>query len=123
MTPPNTYDILGNPQIPSLIPYFSSDLSSKMTFWERSLNLFYYIMDYKNRRDTLNILDEMAKNIFGQDLPFIGDIERKIDLVLVNSHPAIDFPELLLPNVIQVGGLQVKEPKPLPEVKILETKC
>ncbi|XP_026462537.1 UDP-glucuronosyltransferase 2B17-like [Ctenocephalides felis] len=115
MTPPNTYDILGNPQVPSLIPYYSTDFSGDMSFWQRSLNLFYYFMDYRNRRRTMNILDPMAREVFGQDLPFIGDLEREIDLVLVNSHSGMDLPELLLPNVIQVGGLQVKEPKKLPE--------
>lgn len=118
MTPPNTYDIIGNPQFPSLIPYYSTDFSEGMNFWQRTLNLFYYIMDYRTRRETLDILDEKAKSVFGQDLPFIGDLENKIDLVLVNSHPAIDLPELLLPNVIQVGGLQVQEPKPLHQVLI-----
>lgn len=66
----------------------------------------------------MNILDPMAREVFGQDLPFIGDLEREIDLVLVNSHSGMDLPELLLPNVIQVGGLQVNEPKKLPEVRV-----
>jgi glucuronosyltransferase len=39
-------------------------------------------------------------------------------LMLVNTHPAIDFPEPMPPNVIPVAGLQIKVPKPLPEVRI-----
>lgn len=35
-------------------------------------------------------------------------------LAFVNSHPAINYPESLPPNVIEVGGMHIKDPKPLP---------
>lgn len=57
----------------------------------------------------------MARKLFGPDYPYLGDLEFKTSIVLVNSHPSIDFPEALPPNIIPVGGLQVKEPEPLPE--------
>lgn len=34
-------------------------------------------------------------------------------MAFVNSNPVIDFAESLPPNVIEVGGLQIKEPQPL----------
>lgn len=58
----------------------------------------------------------MAKQVFGNDYPYMGDLELKTIIALVNSHPAIDFPEPLAPNIIAVGGLQVMDPKPLPSV-------
>lgn len=61
----------------------------------------------------------MAKKVFGSDYPYMGDLEYKTVIALVNSHPAIDFPEPLGPNVIPVGGLQILEPKPLPKVYII----
>lgn len=36
--------------------------------------------------------------------------------MLVNTDNAINNPEPLQPNMIQVGGLQINEPKPLPKV-------
>lgn len=56
----------------------------------------------------------MAVKRFGPDLPFVGDLERMSVLALVNTHPAFDYPEPLPPNVIAVGGLQVRPPQPLP---------
>lgn len=55
------------------------------------------------------------RKIFGSDLPYAGDLEKLIVLMLVNSNPAVDYPDNNPPNIIQVGGMQIKEPKPLPK--------
>lgn len=34
--------------------------------------------------------------------------------MLINSHPAVDYPRLLPPSFIEVGGFHIKNPKPLP---------
>lgn len=64
------------------------------------------------------VINEMAHEVFGSDLPDVRDLEKKIVLALVNAHPSVDLPEPLGPNVIPVGGLQVRDPPhPLPKVK------
>lgn len=60
-------------------------------------------------------MQRMATKIFGPDLPNLGELERKSVLGFVNSHPTVDIPEPLPPNVIAVGGLQVRPAKPLPQ--------
>jgi hypothetical protein len=62
----------------------------------------------------------MEKNVrkrLNFDFPSLSDLEKKTALMLVNTNNAVDFQEPLQPNVIQVGGLQISEPKKLPEVK------
>lgn len=117
MTPPNTYELTGNPVVPSLLPFYSSFFPGDMNFWQRSLNVYYYALDSYYRRLAVENVDQMARVYFGNNLPYLGDLEKRLELALVNSHPGMDLPELLLPNTIQVGGLQVKEPKSLPEVR------
>lgn len=51
------------------------------------------------------------KEIFGPNTPYADDLDKKAVLMLVNSHPAVDYPESLPQNIIQVGGLQIKETK------------
>ena len=34
--------------------------------------------------------------------------------MLINSHPAIDYPRLLPPTFLEVGGFHIARPKPLP---------
>lgn len=53
-------------------------------------------------------LHAMATQVFGNDLPYVGDLERHTVIALVNAHPVFDVPEPLPPNVIAVGGLQVR---------------
>ena len=53
--------------------------------------------------------------------PPIDKIVQNIEFIMVNSNEFVDYPRLLPPNVLQVGGLQMREPKPLPEVQIKDT--
>ncbi|KAL7028606.1 hypothetical protein ACKWTF_005919 [Chironomus riparius] len=53
------------------------------------------------------------KEIYGSDLPYAGDLEKHTKIALVNSHSAIEFGESLPPNVIEIGGMQIAEPKPV----------
>lgn len=63
-------------------------------------------------------MEEKIRARFGfSDFPPLNVLEQKTSLTLVNSHNAIDFPEALQPNMVQVGGLQITEPKKLPEVR------
>lgn len=50
------------------------------------------------------------------DLPSLAELEKKTEIALVNSDPVVDYSEPLPLKVIQVGGLQIKEPKTLPQV-------
>lgn len=54
---------------------------------------------------------------FGSDLPPISQLEKRASLALVNSNPILDHLGPMLDNVIPVGGMHIKDPKPLPEVK------
>ena len=60
--------------------------------------------------------ENIRKRFNFKDFPSLDELEKKTVLMLINSDNAIDHPEPLEPNVIQVGGLQITEPKELPQV-------
>lgn len=60
--------------------------------------------------------DSIVRQNIKWDFPYLGTIEKQTVLALVSTHPAVDLPEPLSPNVIPVGGLQITEPKPVPDV-------
>lgn len=53
-----------------------------------------------------------------QNLPPLDDLLYNQSLFLVDNHLSVTFPRPYLPNVIDFGGLTLKEPKPLPKVKL-----
>lgn len=55
---------------------------------------------------------------FGRDLPPISQLEKRATLALVNSSPILDHLGPMPDNVIQIGGMHVKETKQLPKVSI-----
>lgn len=53
-----------------------------------------------------------------QSRPPLEHMLNNVSLTLVNSHNAIGIPRPYLPGVIEVGGMHIKDSKPLPGVSI-----
>lgn len=108
---------LGNPQNPSYIPNFMLPYTGHMTFGERMLNFIvhnFILLLYKYRHTPGQ--EAIARKYF-KDFPPFWDIGRNFSIVLVNTVPGLDDPRPLLPNVIPVGGMHIKDtPDPLPKV-------
>ncbi|XP_063701015.1 UDP-glycosyltransferase UGT5-like [Culicoides brevitarsis] len=104
------------------VPHVLVDFSDKMTFFERCENValtlfdrFYRLASYMPRNN------ELARKYFGNlekengYLPSVEDMERKIDLMLVNFNNALSKPRPQMPNQINIGGAHIrKNPSPLP---------
>lgn len=52
------------------------------------------------------------------DLPPVEELEARTAIMLLNADYSNFYPEPLQPNMIMVGGLQIKDPKPLSPVSI-----
>ena len=51
------------------------------------------------------------------EYPPLDELKRNVSLVLLNEHFTQSVPRPYVPNMIEVGGLQIKDkPSPLPEV-------
>lgn len=56
------------------------------------------------------------KDKFGSDLPSISEIEQRTAIAFVNTNPTFDYKMPLTENVVQVGGMHIRDTKPLPKV-------
>jgi glucuronosyltransferase len=113
-------DWVGNPNPYSYVPDGFDHFSDRMTFWERLTNTvtgefvrmgrkYYYLPKQ----------DAIARKYFNytNDLPSISELETSTALVLVNNHFSLSYPKPLTPNLVQVGGMHIKPPQELPEVR------
>uniref|UniRef100_A0A8D9BS66 UDP-glucuronosyltransferase n=2 Tax=Cacopsylla melanoneura TaxID=428564 RepID=A0A8D9BS66_9HEMI len=113
---PMAAERFGIPDNPSYIPNAFLSYDAEMNFVERflntvttlSLNLMRkYYYDPKHHK--------VATRYFGDDLPPFDVLARNTSLVLVNSHFSFMGTSRPYPsNVIEVAGLHVKSPQPLP---------
>lgn len=59
--------------------------------------------------------DALAKRHFGQDTPSVADLGRNVSIVITNRNQALGA-KAIVPAMILVDMLHIKEPKPLPKV-------
>lgn len=106
----------GNPDNPSFIPTSFMFYSQRMTFFQRTYNTLFLMFakfnyDLISRKHTY----KMVKETFGDDTPQLTDIAKKTSAMLVNTHYTLFGARPYNPNVIEVGGIHIKDVKPLPE--------
>jgi len=107
---------VGNPVIPSSTPDPFTTFSSPMTFLQRTYNLLMSIVGSTALHTTYFVNDRLMRSYFGDDLPYIGEILRNTSLLLVNHHPSLSIARPQTPNTVDVAGMHIYPPKPLPKV-------
>ena len=98
------------------IPTALTELDDKMSFMQRMINtlqaelvsLFtdWFVMQPLEKRLRLDMPDARP----------LLELRGEASLLMINSHPATDWPRQLPPSVIPIGALHTRPAKPLPEV-------
>ncbi|XP_065218999.1 UDP-glycosyltransferase UGT5-like isoform X2 [Planococcus citri] len=109
--------MIGLSSNPSYIPNLWSGYisNSKMNFLQRLRNMmlnFYGIFWYNLVRREYN---EIAERIFGSDVPQLENLAGNISFMFSYAHFAINSVRPLVPNVAEVGGLNIRSSQPLPQ--------
>jgi len=60
---------------------------------------------------------EVVYREYFPDAPTAMTIEKKANLMLINSHPSMNPSMLLLPDMIEVGGMHCRQARSLPSVR------
>lgn len=62
--------------------------------------------------------DAMARKYLNDDsMPYLGDLMHETSLMLVNTHYSLSGSKAFPPTVVEIGGVHIREPKPLDEVR------
>jgi len=111
---------VGNPNPYSYVPDGFIHYSDRMTFWERLTNtVIGEFVQIGRKYYYLPKQEAIARKYFNHtnELPSISELETSTALVLVNNHFSLGSPKPLMPNFVQVGGMHIKPPKELPDVR------
>lgn len=100
----------------SFVPTFNGLLKETNTFTDRLTNAaigFFYalILNYFKLPD-----QEIMYRKYFKDGPDFYELYKNVSLILVNSQVGLESPRPYLPNMVNVGGYHISEPKKLPQV-------
>ncbi|GAA6218622.1 UDP-glucuronosyltransferase 2A1-like [Lates japonicus] len=99
----------------SYVPIPGSELTDKMTFWQRVINVLLALAVLNNR---VTIKEHhytpFVHRHFGPDVHY-DDLVQAADIWLMRTDFTFEFPRPTMPNVIYMGGFQCKPSKPLPQ--------
>ncbi|XP_031623771.1 UDP-glucuronosyltransferase 2C1-like [Contarinia nasturtii] len=109
------YDQINLPHFPAFIPFAFSGFSWDMNFYDRTINWLIVkstklIYKFIQMRDN----EEIHKR-FGNDIPDVAEIGKRISLTFVNQHYSYAGPKAYSNQLIEIGGLHIKPSKPIPQ--------
>lgn len=111
---------VGNPSNPSYMHMTHSNFPARMNFFERLVNTYwqvYYYVYYFNVHNGAHT-NALSRQFFGEDVPPVNDIIYNTSVVFANNHFAISSAYPMVPNYVEIAGIHIKKPKPLPRVSI-----
>ncbi|XP_069998265.1 UDP-glucosyltransferase 2 isoform X2 [Penaeus vannamei] len=106
---------LGNRLPLSVVPAIFLPFDENMSFLERLVNplaqlLTHYLYKFMVLPTAQRVVEE-----FFPGIPPLEDLSQGSQLTLINGHFALDTPVPLLPNQVEIGTINAREPQPLPE--------
>lgn len=89
-------------------PFFVRVKSFLFNIWERIIYYWYF----------LPRADKIARNYFGKDIPYLGDICQKYASILLTNVNLVTNPvRANVPNVIDISQIHIRQNGSLPKVK------
>lgn len=108
---------IGASQHPGYVPSFNSNVPPKMSFRERLINTFVYlVMVIVGPYFTVVPSQKLSDEVFGDGIPPLEEIVKNTSMTFINTHLPYHVPMPTPPNVMQVGGMNIGGAQKLPEV-------
>lgn len=112
---------IGLPYEPGFFPTTFIGGSDKMSFGKRLSNWFTLVyMNVMYRMFVQGATNELLKRRFGDDIPDLDVLTKKVSMMFVNQHYSLSGAKHLGPNVIELGGMHIEKAQPLDPVSFTE---
>ncbi|XP_012154576.2 UDP-glucosyltransferase 2 isoform X1 [Megachile rotundata] len=106
---PWAYEYIANPENLAFAPNILLSYMENMNFFQRLYNFLHHKYNVHVFRQASSIQTEMIRKYVSPDLPDIRELEKKLAMILVNSHSSWNGIRPSTPALIEVGGLHVQE--------------
>ncbi|XP_052873582.1 UDP-glycosyltransferase UGT5-like [Anopheles cruzii] len=110
---PNKYtnEMVANPHNSAYNPIPSLGYSDRMTLVQRVWNTFVSICEQFNYKYLYLPSQEAVyqRHFLRPGMPPLLDLIHNVSLVMVNSHPVINFARPVVPNMIEIGGAHIRD--------------
>ena len=102
-------EYIANPENLAYQPNNLLSFVEDMNFWQRLYNVLHTSYNKWIFRYASNVQTEIIRKYISPDLPDIRELEKKISMILVNSHMSLNGIKSTIPALVEVGGLHVQE--------------
>ncbi|KAK9969548.1 hypothetical protein ABG768_027709 [Culter alburnus] len=103
------------PSPPSYVPQRNTHFTDQMNLWQRSVNLVRTLLQPMACRYMHTYADEIASRVLQRKTSMV-EIMGRAALWFMRFDFAFEFPRPLMPNMVMIGGMATKKPKPLSQV-------
>lgn len=107
-----TSDVVGLSDFASHTPNIYNGFTNEMNFWQRMYNsLSYWYEDMVLHWTYYPIQQKLLNQMFinRTKTPSYAELRRNLSIVFVNSHASYGISQPMTPNLIEVGGIHVKQ--------------
>ncbi|KAG5338450.1 UD2C1 glucuronosyltransferase, partial [Acromyrmex heyeri] len=107
-------DLIGGPSYPTVRSYAYLSIAKPIGLWQRTWSTVYFTVDnFIRHYYYLPIMQRLAEKYIGHTIRPLHEIEKNINILLLNSHPAFDYGIPLPPNTLEISGLNAQAIKPI----------
>nr|XP_026497758.1 UDP-glucuronosyltransferase 2B20-like [Vanessa tameamea] len=112
---PHQYKNFGAPMHPLIYPTPGSFRSYNLTLWEKGFELIKYLILESTISNALDFDIMIMKKTFGDDVPTIEELAKRIQMLFLNEHPIWAENHPVPPSMVFIGGIHQSEVKELPK--------
>lgn len=102
-------EYIANPENLAYQPNNLLSFMEDMNFWQRLYNVLHTAYNKWIFRSASSVQTDIIRKYISPDLPDIRELEKKISMILVNSHMSLNGIKATTPALVEVGGLHVQE--------------
>lgn len=110
------HDTFGSHMNPAHVSTFHAPFATPTNFMQRLSNVYDYLYSHVVFKFVDREATAIGRKYFGPDVPDADTLMKNTSLLFVNGHFSVDLSRPLLPNFVNIAGIHLVPPKPLPQV-------